>query len=87
MGGELGLLYPKEYTLWVFENSLVRRIFGPKKKELTGGWRKWCNEELHNLYSLPNNIMVTKLRRIKWEIHGRINAYKILVGRPEGDHF
>jgi hypothetical protein len=70
----------------VFENRVLRRIFGPKRDEATGGWRKLHNEELHNLYSSPN-IMI-KSRRVSWAGHlARIgatrNAYKILVGNPE----
>jgi hypothetical protein len=57
----------------VFENSVLRRIFGPKRDEVTGGWRKLYTEELHNLYSSPSII-----RTIKG------NAYRILVGKPEG---
>jgi hypothetical protein len=49
----------EEHTLRVFENSVLR-IFGPKKDEVTGGWRKLHNEELHNLYSSPNIIRMTK---------------------------
>jgi hypothetical protein len=71
----------------VFENRVLRRIFEPRRDEVTGDWRKLHNEELHNLYSLPN-IMI-KSRRMRWAGHvARMgetrNAYKILVGNPEG---
>ena len=52
--------------LRVFENRVLRRIFGPKRDEVTGEWRKLHNEELNNLYTLPNIIPVTKLRRMRW---------------------
>jgi hypothetical protein len=72
----------------VFENRVLRRIFGPKRDEVTGGWRKLHNEELHNLYSSPTIIRVIKSRRMRWAGHvarmgERRNAYRILVGKPE----
>jgi hypothetical protein len=72
----------------VFENRVLRRIFGPKKDEVTGGWRKLRNEELHGLYSLPSIVRVIKARRMRWAGHvarmGEVrDAYNILVGRPE----
>jgi hypothetical protein len=75
--------------LRVFENRVLRRIFGPKRDEVTGAWRKLHNEELHGLYSTPGIVRVIKARRMRWagnvprmgEVRG---AYKILVGRPEG---
>jgi hypothetical protein len=68
---------------------VLRRIFGPKRDEVTGDWRKLHNEELHNLYSSPNIIRIIKSRRMKWAGHvARMgetwNAYGILVGKPEG---
>jgi hypothetical protein len=71
------------------ENGVLRRIFGPKRDEVTGDWRKLRNEELHNLYSSPSIIRVVKSRRMRWAWHvARIgekrNAYRILVGKPEG---
>jgi hypothetical protein len=54
----------EERRLRLFENRLLRRIFGPKKDEVTGDWRKLHNEELNDLYSLPNIVRVTKSRRI-----------------------
>jgi hypothetical protein len=50
----------------VFENRVLRRIFGPKTDELTGGWRKLHNEELHDLYSSPSIIRIMKARRMRW---------------------
>jgi hypothetical protein len=49
----------------VFENRVLRRIFGPKRDEMIGGWRKLDNEELHNLYVLPNIIRMIKSRRMR----------------------
>jgi hypothetical protein len=73
----------------VFENRTLRRIFGPKRDEMIGGWMKVHNEELHNLYSSPNIIRMIKSRRMKWTenvacMGENRNACKILVGKPEG---
>jgi hypothetical protein len=70
------------------ENRVLRRIFGPKRVEVTGGWRKLHNE-LHGLYSSPSIVRVIKARRMRWAGHvirmGEVRgAYNILVGRPEG---
>jgi hypothetical protein len=79
----------EEHGLRVFENSVLRRIFGPKRDEVTGEWRRLHNKELNDLYSSPNIIWVIKSRRMRWTGHvahmgeGR-GAYRILVGRPEG---
>jgi hypothetical protein len=54
-----------EYKLRVFENRVLRRIFGPKRDDVTGDWRKLHNEELHNLYSSPNIITITKSKRMR----------------------
>jgi hypothetical protein len=67
---------------------VLRRIFGPKRDEVTGGWRKLHNEELHDLYSSPSIVRVIKSRRMRWAGHvarmGEVRgAYNILVGRPE----
>jgi hypothetical protein len=59
----------EEYRLRVFENRVLRRIFRPKKDEVTGNWRKLHNEGLHNLYSSPNIIRMIKSRRMKWAGH------------------
>jgi hypothetical protein len=53
----------------VFENRVLREMFGPKRDEVTGEWRKLHNEELTDLYSLPNIIQVIKLRRMRWVGH------------------
>jgi hypothetical protein len=73
----------------VFENRALRRIFGPKRDEVTGEWRKLHNEELHNLYSSPDMIKQVKSRRMRWAGHvARMgeerNVYKVLVVEPEG---
>jgi hypothetical protein len=69
----------EEYRLRVFENRVLRRIFGPKRVEVTGGWRKLHNEELHNLYSSPSIIRTMKLRRMR-----RAGHAARMVGKPEG---
>jgi hypothetical protein len=73
----------------VFENRVLKRIFGPKRDEETGGWRKLHNEELHNSYSSPSIIKIIKSRRMRWSGHvarmgEKRNAYRILVGKREG---
>jgi hypothetical protein len=74
----------------VFENRVLRRIFGPKRDEVTGEWRKLHNEELHNLYSSPDIIRQVMSRRMRWAGHvARVGEerkmYKVLVGkRPPG---
>jgi hypothetical protein len=73
----------------VFENRVPRRIFGPKRNEVTGEWRKLHNEELHNLYSSPDIIRQVKSRQMRWAGHvARMGEerklYKVLVGKPEG---
>jgi hypothetical protein len=57
------------YKLRVFENRVLRRIFGPKRDGVTRGWRKLYNEELHNLYSSPSIIRIIKSRRMRWAGH------------------
>jgi hypothetical protein len=79
----------EEQKLRVFENRVLRRIFGPKTDEATGEWRRLHNEKLNDLYSSPNIIRVIKLRKMRWagyaaRIGEKRGAYKILVGRPEG---
>jgi hypothetical protein len=78
----------EEHRLRVFENRVFRRIFGPKRDEVTGGWRKLHNEELYGLYTSPSIISVIKARRMRWAGHvariGEVRgAYNISVGRPE----
>jgi hypothetical protein len=79
----------EEHRLRVFENRVLTRIFGPQRNEVTGGWRKLHNEDLHGLYSSPSIVRVIKARRMRWAAHvariGEVRgAYNILVGRPEG---
>jgi hypothetical protein len=72
----------------MFENRVLRRIFGPKRYKVTGDWRKLHNEKVNNLYSSPNIVRVIKSRRIRWAGHvvhmgeGRV-VYRVLVGKPE----
>jgi hypothetical protein len=73
----------------VLENRVLRSIFGPKRDEATGEWRRLHNEELNDLYSSPNIIRVIKSRRLRWagyvaRMEEERGAYRILVGRPEG---
>jgi hypothetical protein len=80
----------EEHRLGVFENRVLRRIFGPKRDEMTEEWRKLHNEELHYLYSSPSIIRIMKARRMRWARHvtrmgEKRNAYKLLVGKPEGE--
>jgi hypothetical protein len=90
MGTKLGSLALRENNrMRVFENRVLRRIFGPEKDEVTGGWRKLHNEELHNLYSSPKIVRMITSRTMRWEGHvarmvEKRNAYMILVGMPEG---
>jgi hypothetical protein len=68
---------------------VLRRIFGTRRDEVTGDWRKLRNEELHDLYSSPSIIRIMKSRRMRWVGHvarmrERRNAYRLLVGKPEG---
>jgi len=73
----------------MFENRVLRRVFGPNRDEVTGEWRKLHNKELRDLYSLPNIVRVVKSRRMRWvglvtrmgEVTG---VHRVLVGKPEG---
>jgi len=66
----------------VFEKRVLRRIFGLKRDEVTGEWRKLHNEELNDLYSSPNIVQVSKSRRMRWA--GHVARMRLLVGKPEG---
>ena len=73
----------------MFENRVLRRVFGPKRDEVIGEWRKLHNEELSDLYSLPNIVRVVKSRRMKWAGHTECmgekrGIYRVLVGKPVG---
>jgi len=73
----------------VFENRVLRGIFGPKRDEVTAEWRKRHNEELKEQYSSPNNIWVIKSRRMRWAgnvalMGQRRGVYRVSVGKPEG---
>jgi hypothetical protein len=59
----------EEHGVWVFEKKEVRRMFGPKGDEVTGGWRKLYNEELRDLYSSPSIIRIIKVRNMRWVGH------------------
>jgi len=79
----------EECRLRVFENRVLRKVFGPKRDEVTGEWRKLHNEELHDLYSLPNIVRVVKSRRMRWAWHVAHmgedrDVQRVLVGKPEG---
>jgi len=79
----------EERRLRVFENRVLRRVFGPKRDGVTGEWRKLHKEELRDLYSLPNIVQVVKSRRMRWVGHvacmgeGR-GVHRVLVGKTEG---
>jgi len=78
-----------ERKLRVFENMVLRRIFGPRRDEITGEWRRLHNEELNDLYPSPNIVRVIKSRRMRWAGHvARMGqergVYRVLVGKPEG---
>jgi hypothetical protein len=84
------LILREEHRLRVFEFRVLRRIFGPKRDEVMGGYRKPHNEELHDLYSSPSILRIVKSRRMRWVGQvarigggGNRNVYKLLVRKPE----
>jgi hypothetical protein len=79
----------EEHRLRVYENRVLRRLFRPKRDEVMGEWRKLHNEELRDLYSSPSIIRMIKSRTMRWIRHvarmgEKRNAYRLLVGNPEG---
>jgi len=79
----------EERKLRVFENMVLRRIFGSRRDKVMGEWRRMHNKELNYLYSSPNIVRVIKSRRMRWAGHvGRMGesrgVCRILVGKPEG---
>ena len=85
----MSLTLREERKLRVFENMVLRRIFGPRRDEVTGEWRRLHNKELNDLYSSPNIVRVIKSRRMRWVGHvARMGeekeVYRVLVGKPEG---
>jgi hypothetical protein len=78
----------EERRLRVFENRVLRRVFGPRRDVVTGEWRKLHNEELNDLYSLPTIVRLVKSRRMRWAWHvARMGeergVHRVLVGKPE----
>jgi hypothetical protein len=89
MGVTLSLTLREEHRLRVFKSRVLRKIFGPKRDDVIGNWRRWHNKELQSLYSLPDIIRVIKSRRMRWVGHvahmwERRGVYRVLVGKPEG---
>jgi hypothetical protein len=81
------LTIKEEHRLSLFENGVLRRIFGPKRDEVKGEWRKLHNEELRDLYSSPSIIGIIKSKRMRWagniaRMGEKMNAYRLLVGQP-----
>ena len=79
----------EERKLRVFENVMFRRIFGPRRDEVTGEWRRLHNVELNDMYSTPNIVRVIKSRIMRWAGHvarmgEEMGVYRVLVGKPEG---
>ena len=91
-GMTLYVILREEMKLWVFDNMVLRRIFGPRRDEVTGEWRRLHNEELNDLYSSPNIVRVIKLRRMRWAGHvARMGEERGCIGswwgnRRERDH-
>jgi hypothetical protein len=83
------LTLQEERKLRVFENMVLRRIFGPRRDEVTGEWRRLHNEELNDLYPSPNIVRVIKSKRMRWAEHvvrmsEERGVDRFLVGKPEG---
>jgi hypothetical protein len=83
------LILREQHRLVVFQNRMLRRIFGPKRNEVTGEWRPLHNEELYDLYSSQSIIKIMKSRRMRWTGHvarmgEKRNACRSLVGTAEG---
>jgi len=83
------LTWREERKLRLFENRVLRRIFVPRRDEITGEWRRLHKEELNDLYSSPNIVRVIKSRRMRWTGHvARMGeergVHRVLVGKPEG---
>ena len=79
----------EERKLRVFENMVLRRIFGPRRDEVTGEWRRLYNDELNDLYSSPNIVRVIRSRRMRWAGHVACmgeerGVYRVLLGKSEG---
>ena len=79
----------EERKLRVFENMVLRRIFGPRREEVMGEWRRLHNEELNDLYFSPNIVLVIKSRRVRWAGHvarmgEESGTYRLFMGKPEG---
>jgi hypothetical protein len=79
----------EKHRLRVFENRVLRRVFGPKRDKVTGEWRKLHNEELNDLYSSPNFVRVVKSRGMRWAEHVERmgddrGVHRVLVGKSEG---
>ena len=87
------LIFREEHRLRVFENRVLRRIFGPRRDEVTGEWRKQRNEKLNDLYYSSNIVRVIKSRRMRWAEHvarmgERRDLYRVWWGNlREIDHF
>jgi hypothetical protein len=89
MGETWSLTLREEHRLRVFENRVLRRIFGPKRDEVTGDWSNLHNEVLRDLYSSPSVIRMIKSRRMRWagrlaRVWEKRHEYRLLVGKPEG---
>jgi hypothetical protein len=79
----------EEPCLRLFENRVLRRVFGAKRHDVTGKWRKLHEEELHDLYSSPNIVQVIKSKQMRWMEHvaqmgEERGVYRVLAGKPEG---